>query len=415
VAVGQAVGILAGLAGTRILTSLLPPAVYGRVSLIMGLAVLGSGTLCNPFLQAALRNFPDSYASGGIGELRRITRRYLARGVAGIALMLLAVGTWWAAHERVPAAIAAFAVAAAYVGCECWRAYEGNFLNAARRQRDFAVRASLDALARPAFAAAFVLALGPSAFTPILGYATGSALVGVALRRRIVAPSDRSTAAVVAWPDARVDAFVRYALPLVPMAALNWVMSMGDRYVLAHSRGVDVVGVYVAAYALGSQPFIASNMFILSTLRPVLYDAVSLKDRRKETRTLRIWMLTVLVVASGGWLLTTLLADVVCGVFLGPAYRGAATLLPWIAAAYALQMVEQTFEIILYSEGRSKLLVVIQAAAAGAAMAFYVLFIPRYGALGAAYGTLASMAVSTVIALVLSGAAARLVGGPPGS
>lgn len=415
VGMGQVVATVAGLAGTRLLTTLLPPAAYGEISLVTGLGALGAGLLCSPFLQAALRSFPDARDAGKIGALRGLSRHYVGRGAAAVGALLVAAGASWAVWGPTRISFAIFAVfvaAAASVAADAWRAYESGFLNASRRQRDVALRTALDAIARPAIAVSLVLWLGPSAFHAVLGFAAGSVLISTLLRHRTVTGADVGPWRGDSWAVSHRTAFLRYAVPLVPMAALNWVISMGDRYVLAGTWGAEVVGIYWAAYALGSQSFIAANTLIHTTLRPVLYDAVARGDSRKERRTLRIWLLVVASVAIVGWVLTTVLARPLCRIVLGPAYGAAADLLPWIGAAYALQMIQQTFEVVLYADGGSKRLVALQAVAAMSAMAFYALLIPRYGARGAAMATLGTFVITTTLAFVLSGAGRRILGKP---
>lgn len=414
IALGQAVVVVSGLAATRVLTTLLPPAVYGQVSLVMGLAALGLGLLCMPFLQAALRAFPDARDAGQIGALRSLAARFLRRGVLGVALLLAAAGASWTLISHTPVPFLVFLAAAGWVAGEAWRSYEAGFLNGARRQKEFAARTALDAIARPAIAIALVAWLGPDALHVVLGFALGSGAVGLLLRRFTVRGNPAvDPAHATDWARHRRDSFLRYALPLIPLAALVWIMSMGDRYFLDASWGANVVGLYWAAYALGSQPFIAINGLVHSTLRPVLYDAVTRGDVVKERRTLRVWLALTAAIAGTGWALIAVLAEPLCALLLGPAYGAAATLLPWIAAAYALQMIQQTFEIILFAHGRSKLLVILQSVAAASAIALYLLLIPSLAGKGAALGTLGSVCITTVVACFLSGAPQKLFGRVP--
>src|SRR5439155_6457305 len=136
----------------------------------------------------------------------------------------------------------------------------------------------------------------------------GSAAVSLLLVKRRVRGEDPPTSPPDAWSETTRHAFLRYALPLVPLASFNWIMSLSDRYILAGVSGAGAAGLYAAAYGLGSQPFIVVNALIHSTLRPVLYDAVSRGDAVKERRTLRTWLGLVVAVSAGGLLLVLLLA-----------------------------------------------------------------------------------------------------------
>lgn len=410
-ALGQATVVIAGLAGTRVLTTLLSPADYGQVSLVMGLAALGTGLLCTPFLQATLRAFPDARNAGQIGALRLMAARYLQRGIAGIAALLVSAGAVWAWMGSSEVPFVLFLAAGFVVAGDAWRNYESAFLNGARRQRDYALRAAFDALARNGAAIGLVLLVGASALPLILGFALGSMTVGLLLRKRIVVGAATSTNSDAAgWIASHQTSFVKYAIPLIPLAILNWTMSMGDRYVLAANWSTEVVGVYWAAYVVGSQPFIAASSLIHTTLRPVLYDAVARGDSVGERRVLRLWILVTVGIASIGWLLITLMAEPLAGLLLGPAFRAAAELLPWIAAAYALQMLQQSFEIILFAHGESRKLLFLQLAAAASAITLFFVLIPTLGALGAALGTLGSVALTSVLTFLASGASAKLRG-----
>lgn len=415
VALGQAIVVIAGLVGIRLLTTLLPPAVYGQVSLVIGLGALGMGVLCIPFLQASLREFPQARDAGRIDTLRRLTARYLRRSVGGIAAALLVAGLVWEWWQGASLPFTVFVAAGALVACDAWRSFEQGFLNGARRQKDYALRSALDAIARPLTASLLVWWLGPLALNVVAGFAAGAASVGLLLRNRVVRGDEGAAPRGLDddWAREHAAGFLKFALPLIPLCALNWVMSMGDRYVLAASWGPEVVGIYWAAYALGSQPFIAVNGLVHTTLRPVLYDAVARRDHAKERRTLRVWIPLVLAIAFTGWLLATLLAEPVCDLILGAGYAGAAELLPWIAAAYAVQMIQQSFEIILFAHGRSKQLVLLQAVAAVVAVVLYLLLIPELGGLGAALGTLGAMTVTMLVACFLSGAPRKLFGPLP--
>jgi PST family polysaccharide transporter len=192
------------------------------------------------------------------------------------------------------------------------------------------------------------------------------------------------------------------------LAVLGWTMATGQRYLLAGMWSVEITGVYAAAFALGSQPFLAVNTLMQTTLRPVLYDAVARQDEDKERRTLRIWYGSMLGIVVLGVTLMAVLSKPICAVLLGPGYQGAAALLPWIAAAYGVQALQFTSEVILYAHGATKRLSAVQAAGAATSVLLYLALIPRYAAFGAALATLGAFLVSAVLAFVFADGARRL-------
>lgn len=400
VGLGQAGAALAGLVGIRLLTSFVPPAVYGEVVLLLGIAALGTNLFCGPFQQALLRYYPQAREAAQVGALRRLAGRILAAAALLLAALLLTVGA-------ARSATASFAAVAALVAVDTWRTFESGLLNGERRQRDYMVRTGLDAWARWLGAAGLAWLAGATALHVLGGMLLGSGVANLLLSRRTVR-GEPVDGVGQAWAASWRAPFLRYALPLVPLAALNWVLSMGDRYVLAAWWDTATAGVYVAAYGLASQPFIALNAVIHSTLRPVLYDAVARGDAVKERRTLRVWVGGVAACMGLGWIALALLARPICAVLLGARYQGAASLVPIIGAAYALQAVQQTFEIMLYAHGGTGRLTALQAVAAAVSLVLYVVFIPEGGAEGAALATLCTFVLTAGIAFFLSQAPARL-------
>ena len=400
-----------GFAALKLLTTLLSVDEYGRFALVLGLVALGTSLLIAPILQAALRFYPEALSHGSVSALRGMTFDRILRGSALLSLALVLGGAVWTSATSSSIPPLGYVLAAAFLAADAVRALEMSLLNAARRQRDYAIRGAADAWARPLLACTAIAFLGPSVTQVLLGYAAGSVLTSLVLRGLNV----RGEPSSHRWQDdpwvtkIHLD-FTRFALPLIPLAALNWVMSLGDRYILAGVTGAVAVGTYAAAYALGSQPLIAVNQLVHSTLRPVLYDAVTLGDRAKERRTLRIWLAITVGLAALGTAACTLLAPILTRGLLGPRFGDAAHLLPWIALAYGFQIVQQTFEVMMYAHGMTRRLMALQAVAAVAATAFYLLLIPKFGALGAAWGTLATMALTCVTSAAMASAPSRLMG-----
>jgi O-antigen/teichoic acid export membrane protein len=167
--------------------------------------------------------------------------------------------------------------------------------------------------------------------------------------------------------------------------------------------------VYVAAYGLASQPFLLTTTVLGLTFRPVYNAAAVAGDRRREREVFLLWLGITVAVLSIGVALITWLAVPLTALLLAEQYGGAAELLPWIGAAYALQGCRQIFDSVVYAQTRTTVLVVVQLIAAPTTVALYLLLIPRMAALGAAIATLAGMAVALTAVALLSGALPRLV------
>jgi len=205
-----------------------------------------------------------------------------------------------------------------------------------------------------------------------------------------------------AWLAQLRPRLVRFALPMVPLAMLSWISNIADRYVLAAYGGVSATGLYSAGYAIASQPFINVSIIATSTFRPVLFDAVARNDDRSERRAFRAWFFSVAALSALGVACFIALGPRVSRVLLAPEFRTAAGVFPWIAGAYGLQAVQQSFEGRIYARQRTDLLLYLQVLTAGMATLMYLLLIPRNGPLGAAIATCAAFALSCAATVVVS-------------
>ena len=131
VASGQMASALAVLAGTRLLTEYLPAEVYGTISLLLGLASLGTTIACGPFFQTALRFYPEAVKKGQVPYLRKIVNGFLFKA-AGVLICVFAV-LWVIFRQRI--SIVLLILLAGLLIVDVTRTRETNFLNADRRQR----------------------------------------------------------------------------------------------------------------------------------------------------------------------------------------------------------------------------------------------------------------------------------------
>jgi O-antigen/teichoic acid export membrane protein len=398
---GQVITALARLGALRVLTSLLATDVYGRMALLQGLSVLASTVFIFPFLQGVLRAYPDAARDDRIEALRGIGTRILWLSSAGAAIVLFGGGWAWSRYTGDPLTPLTLALLLAILLTEVVKLYETSLLGAARRQAVWSAWTACDAVARPLFAIAAIRLWGPTVDATFLGYAAGGAITNLAFRKWTVRGGDaRVSFRSDPWAIRARREFVAFALPLVPMTVAAWVFNSSDRYVLGALHGDASVGEYAAAYAIGTMPFVLFAGIGTNAIRPVLFQAVADGDQGKERRTLVGWLGAFGLSSLVGAILLTMLAPFVARLALGPAFRGAQSLLPWIACAAAIQVSQQILETVLYAHRRTKAVVLVQAVAAAAAISFYLLLVPGMAARGGAIGTLLAAVVSTALTLV---------------
>jgi O-antigen/teichoic acid export membrane protein len=404
VAAGQLGAIALRLVGLKILTSLLAPEAYGELTVLLTFAALGSNVLFNPLHQAMLRFFADAAREGRIDALRRLTVTPLIWAGAGFALAVMIGAAIWLGPLGYRGSVGAFGALIALTIVDTWRTLESNLLNAARRQREFATWGILDALLRAILPIGAIRLLGPTAGGILTAHVAASVVTTLAFRRSFIRGDREGTASheIATWVEQRRPAYRRFFLPIVPVAALGWIIGAADRPLIAALGGLQAVGIYGAVYGLSSAPFIAVNGIAILTLRPILFAASSAGDARRERRVLAAWLAAQAGVGLLGWAAIVAFKTPLVHLATGSAFWAGASLVPWIAAAYAIQGVQSVFDTRLFAHQRTPRLLVVQGIGAATALALYLVLIPKYGGLGAALATLASMTVSCVASISLS-------------
>lgn len=408
---GHLVTIVVRLAGFRILTELIEPAVFGVVGLTIAMAILARNVFCAPILEASWRFYADAAGEGRIADHRTLLAGLLRKRTAIVVVGLLGGGVAWGAWQGSEEVVWSFVAVAFLAALESLRIFELGLLNASRRQALHAGWTMLDEFLRIGCAVLAVLIFGSEAVWVLTGYAVGVAAgTAVFWQSRV---RDTAVREDSGWVDKRRGQIVRYALPMSLLAIVGWVETFSDRYILAALVGTESTGIYVAAFGLASQSFVMVASILNLAFRPVYNAAAVRADLRRERQAFLVWLLLAVGVLSVGVILMTWLAEPLTGLLLAEQYADAAVLLPWIGAAYALQGCKQVFEAALYAQKRTGLLVGVELVAAIASLGLYITLIPRMGALGAAIGTLGGMAASLTAIALWSGVVPRLILGRP--
>jgi O-antigen/teichoic acid export membrane protein len=296
------------------------------------------------------------------------------------AVLVVGAGLWiWQA--RVGASVVL--TLAVFLFADVFRTFEIAMFGASRRQRPAALASASEALLKPLLVVAGVFLFG-ARIEVVLGAIASSmvvTLVGVYITARLdnLGPG-------VALPSQIATEMRRYALPLIPIALLNWLTGVSDRYIIQWlSHDLPSVGLYAAGYGLISQPFLILHGVAALTLRPVYFSAVSRNDQSHAAKTFRAW----LVLSSSICVVATALIFVWRGslvsTFLGPQYRGAVVVVPWIALGYLFYVIEQVLEQHLLAHKRTRAVLYTQAGGAAASVIVTVPLVASQGMVGAAY------------------------------
>jgi O-antigen/teichoic acid export membrane protein len=268
------------------------------------------------------------------------------------------------------------------------RTFEVAMFSGARRQRPAAFIAVLESLVRPLAIVAAVILFSARLDIVLLATAAGLALVTVFIYGggRLGGERLEGAAAADTGDPGSTLAMRRFTRQLVPYAALMWITSVSDRYIIEwFSSDLASVGIYAAGYGLISQPFIMVNSVVSLTLRPVYFAQVSAQETLSARRTFRVWLLVETALCAVGVLLSLALRHWVVDVFLAPKYAQAAAVVPWIALGYFFYAVQQLLEQHLLAHKQVGSVLAGQATAAVASIAVTVPLVGQFGMIGAAY------------------------------
>lgn len=180
---------------------------------------------------------------------------------------------------------------------------------------------------------------------------------------------------------------LRYALPLVPTAALWWAISASDRYVLLAFHGEAATGIYAAAGRLPALVSLSVSVF----LEAWHYAALRCEKKAQGGLFGRIYALLVPTLILGGVLLS-IGAGWGVRFLLAPEYGEAALLVPLLvfgAVCGGLSNFVDSIYSLRYASGAS-LLTSFLATLANVLLNF--LLIPSLAGLGAALATALSFA-----------------------
>ena len=406
VASGQALSALAALVSIRIMTELLPPAEFGRLTLLMGAAALALGLAATPRLQAVMRYYPEWYGQGKVSVLRKTAIRQMYFPVT-VAAAALAGG--WGVYAMFTGQVwwVGFLLAALLV-VDAVRSFELVLLNAARRQRSSAIIHAADGWLRPLLTIPAVLMLGQNAEIALAGHVAGSLLLLVLLRQyarlegKEASPSAVPRDEVPGVQQELAAAIQRYAWPLVPLAFFGWLISTGDRYIIAGILSMADVGLYAAALGLTSRPFLMMSGVIELTLRPVLQNAIATGNQVVIDAAKRRMLLTIAAGSALGVLGFFLLSELAARLFLAEEYQAAAGLMPLVALGYAFYAISSVYSRFCYAFDATGSILILTVVSSLASIAVLVPLAIWFGLIGAVMVVPVRFAIELVLARMYS-------------
>lgn len=193
-----------------------------------------------------------------------------------------------------------------------------------------------------------------------------------------------------------------YGLPLSATFVLGFVVSSSDRFLLGWFLGAGAIGTYAAGYDITQQTLGVLMGIVNLAAYPLALRALEHMGEEAARQQLShniTLLLTIALPCAAGF---ALLAPNIVSVFLGQAFRNTAIMLiPWIATGSLLAGIKAYYFDLSFQLGRHTIgQVWVAMAAAIANIILNLLWIPRFGLIGAAYSTAAAYAISLFLSYV---------------
>ena len=329
---------------------------------------------------AAMRQYAEAVRRDDVGMLRQVVRHWLIRSQGVAAALVLLVGVPYCLFRSISLWLPLLTFGLFVVDAEIMM--EAAFLNASKRHRAYSLLRGAEAWIRPILAVMLVHLISPSAPVVLVGYLVGGLMLVVAIN---VACSRRQKIRNKPIDQELTRRVWRFCFPLFPIAPVEWVSSLSDRYVIGGLIGLDAAGIYAASYGLISQPFLMAGIVLENYYRPHYYDALADDESDKAQRILTMWFFLTAAVCVLGLIAVIALKPLIVSIFLAAAYRSAASLFFPIALGNAFFALSQVSERFLHGQERTGLCLVSRTIGAVMSIAVGVPMIYLYGIQGAAW------------------------------
>ena len=357
-------------------TRVLPPAEYGRLSVLLAVAAAATILLSCGMDTAFFRTY-FALRDDVTRQRQFVTTVWaflLVVPPAAAAVLSLVAAPLLATSDVVPAGELAIALAGAALFVSA-TIVPLALLRAEERLRDYLILTGITATTTAGFTLIAVVGLDGGVVGWLIAVVAANAVTLIAAARII--PLQLSTGV----DRALLAAPLAIGLPLIPHVLSHWGLGVSNRLILAGIVSTSQVGIYALAANIALP--VAIVMTGMATGFFPLYARAATEQTALAAlrQVVMVQYLLVLAVATVG----TLIGPIAVHYLAPPAYADAANLVPWITLGYGfLGLYFLPMNAVSLTAGRTGHVWVCTVAAAGANLACLLLLEPRIGLKGAA-------------------------------
>jgi O-antigen/teichoic acid export membrane protein len=186
-----------------------------------------------------------------------------------------------------------------------------------------------------------------------------------------------------------------FGLPLVPHALAGWALEMSDRAILTRLVPLHDVGVYSLGYQLGAAMGLMTTAFNAAWV-PLLFGTLKNEGEKANPRLARLvtYYAVALCFVGLGW---SLLVEHAITLIAGPEFREAHRITPWVVGGYVFGGLYLIPTNLLFWRRQTRVIPLVTLAAGAVNIGLNVWLVPRYGAIAAAWSTLAAYGILLIL------------------
>lgn len=192
--------------------------------------------------------------------------------------------------------------------------------------------------------------------------------------------------------------YLGFGVPLMLSGLGYLIVNYGDRYFIGAYMGIGPLGMYAAAYALGSLTIVLCTPidYVMYPAIAAAWNAGRTSDALRQVEIMLQWLVVLLVPILAG--LAVLARPMLVTVATGEV-GAAAPVAVLVAAGFAIFYIGIVGERVLGLANRPGTVTAIYASLAVVSVGLNAILIPRLGLMGAAVASFASFALYTVVTI----------------
>lgn len=394
---GQLLVAVISLIGLRLITEFTDPTIYGEITLWLGIIVLLKNAFIMPISNYQLRYYPQFFHTYQTRSFNFQIRKYykyffiLSSSVFLVGLTLVSVIKMDVVNWLLVPGLLLFFLS------DSSKVYFLNIFSAERRQFLLSIFSIVDSVLLFVFLI-MALLISNSAQSYIMGQAAGVTLSFLLLYNYFRSSKQSTPQKEEADSGSITVTFKKYALPFIPIAILSWVLNLSNRYILNSYSSLLDVGIFTAAFAISSRPFIFLSGLIGNFFRPILFEKQIKNELAKSNRLFNSWLLVIVVLGSLILVLYFFFGSIISNIFLAKDFRqNSEVLFLLIGSGYLLLTMFQVIENRLMSLEDSKSILFIYMISALIYITVNLILIPKLGLIGAALAVLVTFMLQFIV------------------